>query len=249
MLKENWTNTDKFNYNDYNIIITNIINLCKKAKIEVAEKYQKQYFRKIKVGDDLSGKTLHMNFDGKTAYNSLGTEEYLNNIIVSNNYNIHESVFNLGQIYKLLEMSDDTCLFSYSYSDYIEDKSPAVNLTQCTLPSDFGTITAIDTASYFYNNILIESDILEIKKRGDFLYSDDLNEIENMLKQICSQLFLNYNKKTWYYLSIISYDDVNKWCKAINSIKFKKYSDYVSNTYSELANKNYKQILNGFEEV
>ena len=130
MLKENWTNTDKFNYNDYNIIITNIINLCKKAKIEVAEKYQKQYFRKIKVGDDLSGKTLHMNFDGKTAYNSLGTEEYLNNIIVSNNYNIHESVFNLGQIYKLLEMSDDTCLFSYSYSDYIEDKSPSVNLTQ-----------------------------------------------------------------------------------------------------------------------
>ena len=31
MLKENWTNTDKFNYNDYNIIITNIINLCKKS--------------------------------------------------------------------------------------------------------------------------------------------------------------------------------------------------------------------------
>lgn len=246
MLKENWTNTDKLNYSNFNLIVDNIIKICDKLNIEVSEKYEKLRYRKIKVGDDLSGKTLYMNFDAIEAYNSLETQEYSNDIIVTSTNRIYEDVYNFNGYYKTLQSSDNTCLFNYYYMDYVSGNNPEVNLKEYALPNDFGIVTAIDTNSYFYNNIQIKADTVEPKEIGDFLYSNDLNEVENILKKICSRLLLDYEYREWYHLSAVSYEDVNRWCKTINlinTLEINKYKDLTDKIYSDFIDKTYKQIL------
>ena len=246
MLKENWTGIDKLSYSDFNTIITHLTNICTNLAIQMP----KLQYRKIRVGDDLSGVTIYMEYDGIAAYNSLPSQNYRNIIIETANNHIRESVYgSYSEWYKTLCTEDNQYLFKYYYFDYMAGKYPETNLKEFKLPDNFGVVTNIDENSYFYQRIRIKTHEIETKTRGSFLYANELKEVDDTLQEVCSQLLLDYEHKNWYDLSIISYRDINRWCKAINKIETlerNKYQD-ITGKYEDLTDETYRQLL--YKEV
>lgn len=256
MLKENWKEKDKFNYSDFNLIIKSIIKLCNKVNVIIPEKYEKLQYRNIKVGDNLSSQKLYFNFDSDLAYNSFLAEQGTPvTIIKSENWQIYEDIYYSDGFFKAVtiknnEETEVEDIFRYYEGDYISGKEAQVSLKEFESSNDFGIVTEINSNSYFYKNTIIKTEEVEYKKRGDFLRVEDLKEVENILNQICSRLFLNYKTRNWYNMSDFSYVDVNGWCKTINLIDaadLYKYSDYSNKTYRQLTSKTYKQLL--YKEV
>lgn len=50
------------------------------------------------------------------------------------------------------------------------------------------------------------------KSVGDFLYAEELNTVEDTILLFDA----SYEKKTWYNITKFDFNDVNRWCKAIN---------------------------------
>lgn len=228
MLKENWTSKDKLSYSDFNLIVNNIIKLCNKLNIQIPEQYEKLQYRKIEIGDDLSNKTLYLNFDEDVSYNSfIATQGYPENIIISENRCIYEDIYYMDGFYKALTMknyeeTEFTDIYRYYEGDYLSGKSPEVNLKQLTLPNDFGSVTTINKESYFYNNMTIKTEEIQLKSLGDFLYKENLQIIEDTLKNMCDKIEIKYNRKIWSHLSLFNFKDVNRWCSTLNYFTSKK---------------------------
>lgn len=53
------------------------------------------------------------------------------------------------------------------------------------------------------------------KEQGDFFFTEELKEIENILVKYDT----DFQKKEWHNMTTISYEDVNRWSKAINKIQ------------------------------
>lgn len=81
-----------------------------------------------------------------------------------------------------------------------------------------------------YNNILLRivdiyqsifNDVisLEQKKLGDFLFSEDLNNIENYIYKMAEIQGINFDKKEWYNMTTISFLDVNRWETSLDLIE------------------------------
>lgn len=98
---------------------------------------------------------------------------------------------------------------------------------------------------------------LSLKNNGDFLFCEDSEEIERVLKLISDLIYIDYEKRFFYNLSTLTYEDVNRWESQIDLIDKQLdyieenaylYSAYTSNTYEDLENKTYKEIMFGEEK-
>ena len=98
---------------------------------------------------------------------------------------------------------------------------------------------------------------LSLKNNGDFLFCEDSEEIERVLKLISDLIYIDYEKRFFYNLSTLTYEDVNRWESQIDLIDEQLdyieenaylYSAYTSNTYEDLENKTYKEIMFGEEK-
>ena len=108
-----------------------------------------------------------------------------------------------------------------------------------------------------YTNKLNINMQLPYKINGNFLYSEDADKIDYILKLISDLIYLEYERKYFYNLSMLNFEVVNKWKEQIDLIDEKleyisantyKYSNYTSNTYEDLENKTYMEVMFGEEE-
>ena len=53
-------------------------------------------------------------------------------------------------------------------------------------------------------------------KRGDFITSELLQLIENNVDKIAKAVNTSFKKRDWYYLSVITYEDINRWAIVLN---------------------------------
>ena len=90
------------------------------------------------------------------------------------------------------------------------------NLNELVLDDDWGQVTSINTNMSAYNHIYVIETEIKSKKRGDFLFTEDLKIIEDSLVKISQFLNYSYVSRNWYKLSVFSYKDVNRWAIAIN---------------------------------
>ena len=66
---------------------------------------------------------------------------------------------------------------------------------------------------------------------GDFLFCEKLQLIEDTIDSICSHASIRFNKKKWYNLTTISYEDINRWAIALNSVGIaRNITDELNNT-------------------
>lgn len=246
IFKEDWNNQDYFDVTAYNKIIKELYNICKKRNLNNAIDFVKK--GNIEVGDDLSGQTIYLNIDSETSYEWLTTGLAVPIISTSKNSIDEGRVYDAG-IHRGIAINFDIDLGIYQdflYLNY-EDVEIETNLKEYKLSDDFGIVDSINTDSSFYKLIKIYK--LKEKKKGDFLYVSDLQNIENALEEICNMYYIEFAKKEWNNFNVISYKDVNRWCNALNKINtVQDYEDFTSSQYSSLVTNTYREILYKKEE-
>lgn len=110
------------------------------------------YYRNIKVGDDLSGKTVYFECPDNLVSSVVDGAKPI--VVDSNNY-LQEHKTSLAwnntqaELY-LTENGVQTRIYNY-----IRIPKTVVKIEEVTLPDDFGTVTAIDTSSASYKYIKI----------------------------------------------------------------------------------------------
>ena len=111
--------------------------------------------RHVRVGDDLSGKTIYCNFNGSTF-----TSVIKSNIdeLITANKEIKSSVDIDND--EVFIMADDVVLYDAKYVEYPEyaDVETYISLNEYTLPDDFGVVTFVYENSKVYKSIFILSD-------------------------------------------------------------------------------------------
>lgn len=211
VLKEDWTSQDRFNYNNINDIY-NIVNIIEE-KLSINSPFQKTIKRNIQVGDDLSGKTIYFEFPDDF-YDSILNDVAggQSNVITTSSHSILE----YSNIYNsVATVSKDSWMNTiyYANTDTAEVYS---NLTEITLESDWGKVTSINENLSAYNYIYIyETEIIK-KNHGDFLYAEDLQRIEDNIEIIAQCVNTSFKKRNWYCLSVITYEDINRWSIILN---------------------------------
>lgn len=250
IFKENWNNQDYFDVTAYNEIIKVIYNICKKRNLNNMIDFITK--GNIEVGDDLNGQTIYLNIDSdsETSYEWLTTGLAVPIISTLTN-SIDEGAIYSGGYHRGVAINFDYDLGLYLneflYLNY-EDVEIETNLKEYKLSDDFGIVNYINTDSSFYK--LIEIYKLKEKKKGDFLYVSDLQNIENALEEICNMYYIEFSKKEWSNFNVISYKDVNRWCNALNKIDtVQDYEDFTSSKYDTLAKNTYREILYKKEEA
>lgn len=210
-LKENWAKQDILKFSDFNRIIKEINEM--NNKLSINSLFQKNIRRNIQVGDDLSDKTIYFEFADDIC------DEIINdvaggqsNIITTNNHSIIE----YGNINNsITTVSIDNWMDTIYYANFVNSEVYK-NLTEKKLSSDFGVVTSIDEKLSAYLHIFVhETKILEMQN-GDFLTVEDLQKIEDSLNKIAKATGTSFKKRDWYYLSVIDFNDLNRWSKFIN---------------------------------
>lgn len=210
-LKENWTSQEKFNFIDYNQMIETLNQIDNRLHID--SPFQRITKRNIHVGDDLSGKIIYFEFPDNL-YDAIINDVAggQDNIITTNNHSIIE----YGNVYNsIATVSIDSWMDRVYYANF-DTTEVYTNLTQMQLGNDFGIVTNVNSNLSAYQYIYIkETEILE-KHRGDFLMSEELQKLENNLEEIANAINVDFNKRDWYYLSVITCEDVNRWSTLLN---------------------------------
>lgn len=211
-LKEDWTSQDKFNYNDMNDIITKINEIDNKLLISspfisTGEK------RNIKVGDDLSGKMIYLEFPNDLY------EDILNDVVGGQDNIIttgSHSIIEYSNLYNSVATVSIDSWMDMIYQANIDTSEVYSNLTEIQLSNEFGIVTNINSNLSAYKYIfLIEAEEVEMK-RGDFITSELLQLIENNVDKIAKAVNTSFKKRDWYYLSVITYEDINRWAIVLN---------------------------------
>lgn len=210
-IKQDWTRQDKINFNDYNQILDTLNKIDN--RLHINSPFQKKIKRNIQVGDDLSGKTVYFEFPDNLYDDILNdVAGGQDNVITTNSHSIIE----YSNIYNsIATVSMDTWMNTVYYANF-DTSEVYTNLTQIQLGNDFGIVTNINTNLSAYQYIyVIETETLE-KQRGDFLMSEELQNLENNLELIANSVNTSFRKRNWYYLSVITFDDINRWAALLN---------------------------------
>lgn len=210
-LKEDWTSQDILSFNDYNEILKTLNKIDN--RLSISSPFQRIVKRHIQVGDDLSGKKLYFEFPNEL-YDSIlddvaGSQS---NVITTASHSIIEycNIYN-----SVATVSIDTWMDTLYYANF-DVPEVYTNLTQVKLSDDFGVVTNINASLSAYNYIyIIETETLE-KQRGDFLIAEELQNLENNLNEISIAVNTSFNKRDWYYLSVITFEDINRWSVLLN---------------------------------
>lgn len=81
---------------------------------------------------------------------------------------------------------------------------------------------------------------------GGILFIETLNDIEEILGDVCMALNIDYERRIWSNLSAISCVDINRWCKAINMIESETYE---VKTYNDLNYSTYNDMIGKYAEL
>ena len=129
------------------------------------QKHFSNALRNIKVGDDLSGKTLYLSFP-RTIYENIpdidtATHIFIaiatNNTVIGICYRYYPNS-NKAIGVRLKDDSSETgyiIKYLYSYSLITDNGNPYLNYVRFTLPLDYGVVTSIDANSEFYQYVKI----------------------------------------------------------------------------------------------
>lgn len=212
LLKQNWTSTDKFNYMDINSIYS-AINIILK-KININSPLEKNIKKHIEVGNDLSGKTIKFEFPDDLygdILNDVGGYGLVNIIVT-----VNHSILEYANVSNSVATVSKDIWMDMIYQANTDTGEIYENLNELILDDDWGKVTSVNTSMSAYNHIYVIETEIKSKKRGDFLFTEDLKIIEDSLMKISQFLNYSYVSRNWYKLSVFSYKDVNRWAIAIN---------------------------------
>ncbi|MBR1653633.1 MAG: hypothetical protein IJ690_01580 [Clostridia bacterium] len=209
-LKENWTSQDIFTCKDMNDILAQLLKVD--TGLSISYPFQRMTRRNVQIGDDLSGKTLHFEFPSNLynqIINDVGGGQA--DILVTDEGNAIIEYVNTSNSVATVSINEWMDMLYYANTSTSEVYT---NLTEVQLSNDFGVVTEINNLSAL-QYIYIEDEGLEYKL-GDFLTSNILQLLENNLKQINDIIDTSFEKRDWYYLSVITYEDINRWSILLN---------------------------------
>jgi len=216
VLKENWTSQDKFNCGDlkeiYKIIleIENKLGIISDIPADMEEK------RNIQIGDDLSKKTIILEFpDDMYKDASFGEDGNTNIIYAPRNPDKPSSGTHAFYVYK----SEKVARIGIN-AEIIYDANPKTgevykNLKEITITDNWEIVTEINKTLSAYKYIYVYMPP-RTKQLGDFLLVEELQKIENNVAIIAKCVNTSYRKRNWYYLSAITYEDINRWAVILN---------------------------------
>jgi len=209
-LKDNWTSQDKFIYSDMNDTLEQLYEIDN--RLSISYPFPRTNRRNIQLGDDISGKTLYLEFPS-TLYNGIindvgGGQD---DILVTDEGNSLIEYVNVSNSVATVSINSWMDMLYYANTATSEVYT---NLAEIQLSDDFGVVTELNNLSAL-QYIYIEDEGLEYK-RGDFLTSDILQLLENNLEQIANIVDTSFIKRNWYYLSVITFEDINRWSILLN---------------------------------
>lgn len=209
-LKEDWTSQDIFTYSDMNSILAQLYEVD--TRLSISYPFKRTARRNIQLGDDLSGKTLELEFPSNL-YNRIISDVGGGqaNILATDEGNALIEYVNTNN--NIATVSVNSWMDMLYYAN-ISTSEVYTNLTEVQLPNDFGVVTEINDLSALQYIYIYEED-LEYKL-GDFLTSNILQLLENNLEQINNIVDTSFKKRDWYYLSVITYEDINRWSILLN---------------------------------
>lgn len=232
-LKENWTKQDILKFSDFNKIIEEINET--NNKLSINSLFEKKIKKNIKIGDDLSDKTIYFEFADDIC------DEIINdvaggqdNIITTNKHSIIEYGNTNNNI---ATISIDNWMDTIYYANY-SDFKVYKNLSEKKLSSDFGVVTSINENLTAYKYIFVQETEIFKKQNGDFLTLEDLQKIENSLNKISKATGISFKKRNWYYLSVIDFSDLNRWAKFINIV-----NQAISKASEDIDSENNEKIM------
>lgn len=211
-LKEDWSNQDILTYND----IDDILDMLDKidTRLSISYPFPKTVKRNIQVGDNLSGKTLYLELpDNLFNRIILDVGSGQGNILVTDEGNSLIEYVNATNNVATVSINSWMDMLYYANTSTSEVYT---NLSQVQLPEDFGIITELNNLSALQYIYIIDEG-LEYKL-GDFLTSEVLQKIENNLEILASIVNTSFEKRNWYYLSVITFEDVKRWCIFLNIV-------------------------------
>lgn len=245
-IREDWTSQDKFDFSNYNQMLEMLNKIDNRLNIN--SPFQRTIKRHIQVGDDLSGKKIYFEFPDDL-YDDIINDVAggQSNIIATDSHSIIE----YGNIYNsVATVSIDSWMDTVYYANF-DTAEVYNNLTQIQLSDNFGVVTNINSNLSAYQYIyIIETQTLG-KQRGDFLISEELQNLENNLEQISNIVNTSFRKRNWYYLSVITFEDINRWAVLLNyayNIVFEPSKNIITEAGEMLITENNEYLMTEEEE-
>ena len=245
-IREDWASQDKFNFSDYNQILEMLNKIDN--RLNISSPFQRKIKRNIQVGDDLSGKKLYFEFPNDL-YDDIINDVAggQDNIITTNGHSIIE----YGNIYNsIATVSIDSWMDTVYYANF-DTTEVYTNLTQIQLSDNFGVVTNVNSSLSAYQYIyIIETQTLE-KKVGDFIISEELQSLENNLEELANIVNTSFEKRNWYYLSVITFEDINRWAILLNyayNIVFEPSKNIITEAGEMLITENNEYLMTEEEE-
>ncbi|MBQ7139997.1 MAG: hypothetical protein IJO32_00665 [Bacilli bacterium] len=218
----------------FNSIEQKILSLTNQVK-KIDYGYSKE---PIPTNNDFSNKKLILNFSENLWESILEEAEYEDyvSIISSENYIIKEYIEYLTNynVYHIeLQKKDGTRIATLYMHASEEGWVQDINLTEYTLPNDFGTVNYVNTYCTAYNSIKYEKKITmpdyinKVWVYGDFLYIQEVDRIEQGIENL-GLWFTKpsgwINSKTWIVegteLKTFSKVDYKRWLNNLNLIEY-----------------------------
>lgn len=236
---DNYNNNMYLKTSDLNAIENDIETITNSIQEEIFEN-QSSSLRNIRVGDNLSNKTLYLSFP-RDAYEDI--DNTIHNEIVTVDENtrisyIHSTNNNQRYIYVRYKGKS-----YYLYSKNNSANDPYLNYARTKLPADFGVVDSINDTDIFYQYIKIYDNEYTMPNYNKHVWSDDevlsmqkMDNLENGIKNIgyyyykpvgwqTDREWLGTNKigtTTRYGVNIqnLSYQDLNRWVNNLSLINF-----------------------------
>lgn len=210
-LKENWTDQDKFTHDDMKQILNMLQTIDN--RLQITYPFPIGTRRNIEIGDDLSGKKLYLQMPNDLVdaiLNDVGGGQ--GNLLSTDQDNSIIEYVNTSNSVATVSINSWMDMLYYAN---IDTKEVYVNQNEATLSDYFGVVTSLNKDYAVYQYIFIEEEGLEYKL-GDFMTSEVLNKLEANLKRLAYIVNTSFEKRDWYYLSVITYKDINRWSTLLN---------------------------------
>lgn len=82
---------------------------------------------------------------------------------------------------------------------------------------DIMDFTSFNEITSLINSIYKESKV-SLVTRGEVLFSEDLQKIEESIEELSEKYGVRFKKRTWYNMSTLTFEDINRWINVLNTI-------------------------------
>lgn len=241
-LRESYNANLYLTFDDLNTIEDKIYEITNEIQEKVFNN-KKCPLRNIKIGDNLSGKTLYLSFP-RDSYKDINNTTTSNIITIDNDtYIAYMYSNNKHYIYVRYDGKS-----YYIYAKNNSSTNPYLNYVRYKLPFDFGIVTNINTNDTFYDYIKIYDDtnIIPNYVKNEWVKNEPpsmqkIDKIEEGIKNIGDYFYkpiMWQGSREWlgtaelgasnYYgvgIKNISFQDLNRWVDNLNLIDFDDLSE------------------------